>query len=365
MGFGQPLLLLLLAVLLPLFAAWLWLARWRRAAARRLVGGAPQRVSRRRRLAKLSLLAAGLALVAVAAALPRRGERRILLPREGSDVIIGLDVSASMLATDVQPNRLDRAKGILTGLLDRLPGDRIGLVVFAGNAGLRFPLTTDVAVARELIGSTTIKDGGLAPGTGIGDAIRLAVSTFPPDTQTRSRVLVLVTDGEDLAGGPLDAAQQARAQNIVVHTVGVGTDAGGTIVLPTAGRGTRSTPAASEPATSRRDAGLLRQIAEVGRGRYFDAANDDVAAGLANEIGRLERTAFESQEGTLPIERFQPFVAAALVLLVLELLLTESPGRRRGRKRPATAHGRRRAPPAASAASPTERPVVAVERAHP
>src|SRR5581483_6595950 len=187
MGFGQPLLLLLLAVLLPLFAAWLWLARWRRAAA---------------------------------AALPRRGERRILLPREGSDVIIGLDVSASMLATDVQPNRLDRAKGILTGLLDRLPGDRIGLVVFAGNAGLRFPLTTDVAVARELIGSTTIKDGGLAPGTGIGDAIRLAVSTFPPDTQTRSRVLVLVTDGEDLAGGPLDAAQQARAQNIVVHTVG-------------------------------------------------------------------------------------------------------------------------------------------------
>lgn len=363
MSFGQPLLLLLLIALLPVVAAWIWLGLWRRAAARRLAGTSARRISRWRRPVKMALVLCGLALVAVAAAGPRRGERRVLLPRQGADVIIGLDVSASMLATDVAPNRFDQAKLMLNNLLDRLQGDRVGLVVFAGNAGLRFPLTTDIEVAKDLINSSAIKEGGLSAGTGIGDAIRLAVSTYPEGEEgARSKVLVLVTDGEDIAGGPEDAVRQARDRGIIVHTVGIGTQEGGAIVLPTPARGGGGA-GNTTPATSRRDEGLLRLLADTGRGRYFDAATGDVAAGVADAIGRLERTNFESQEGTIPIERFQPFVIAALALLALDLLIGESAGRlRRTRVKPPRKPARAVAPSKAPAPAASER-AVATERA--
>ncbi len=337
MHFGAPALLLLLLGLVPALAALLWLARWRRRAVQRLVSGAGSPVSGRRRLLKGALVLSALALLAVAAARPQRGSRRVLLPREGSDVMVALDVSASMLATDVAPNRLERAKQLLSELLDQVQGDRVGLVEFAGSAALRFPLTTDLTVARDLIRGATIREGGLAPGTGLGEALRLAVSSFPPDGPARSRLIVLVTDGEDLAGSPLEAAALARERGIAVYTVGIGTAAGGPIVRPSPAPrpAPRQDPRSDEPAISRRDEGLLRNLADAARGRYIDGNEDDASAQLAEEIGRLARTRFESQEGTIPIERFQWFAAAALLLLALDLLLPE---RRRGR----TAARRRR-----------------------
>jgi Ca-activated chloride channel family protein len=340
MSFGAPVLLLLLIALLPVAAALLWLARWRRAATRRLVRGAGQRVSRTRRLLKAALLLAALALLAVAAARPQHGSKRILLPREGTDVMVTLDVSASMLATDIAPSRFDRAKVVLSALLDRLQGDRVGLTVFAGSAELRFPLTTDVAAARQLINSTAIKEGGLSAGTGIGNGIRLAVDSFPADDQTRGKVLVLVSDGEDLSGSPQDAIKGAVARGITVHTIGVGTAAGGPIVAPARPNGTavpRVDPETGRPATSRLDEGLRRDLATAGKGRYVDGSSDDAAATIADEISRLERTRFESQEGRVPIERFQIFAAVALALLALELLISEG-----GRARTAARSGQTR-----------------------
>lgn len=330
MQFGAPALLVLLLGLLPALAALLWLARWRRRAVQRLVHGAGSPLSGRRRLLKGALALSALALLAVAAARPQRGSRRVLLPREGSDVMVTLDVSASMLATDVAPNRLERAKLVLSQLLDQVQGDRVGLVEFAGSAALRFPLTTDLSVARELIRSATVREGGLAPGTGLGEALRLAVSSFPSEGPARSRVVVLVTDGEDLAGSPLEAATLARERGIAVYTVGIGTAAGGPIVQPAPGGrpAPRLDPQTGEPPISRRDEGLLRSLAAAARGRYIDGNEEDAPALLAEEIGRLARTRFESQEGTIPIERFQWFAAAALALLALDLLLPE---RRRGR----------------------------------
>jgi Ca-activated chloride channel family protein len=323
--FGAPVLLLLLLGLPPVLAALLWLARWRRRVVQRLVSGAGSPISGRRRLLKAGLVLSALALLAVAAARPQRGSRRVLLPREGSDVMVALDVSASMLATDVAPNRLERAKQVLGALLDQVQGDRVGLVVFAGSAALRFPLTTDLSVARELIRGATVREGGLAPGTGLGEALRLAVSSFPRDGQARSRVVVLVTDGEDLAGSPLEAATLARERGIAVYTVGIGTAAGGPIVQPGPGGrpAPRLDPQTGEPATSRRDEGLLRSLAAAAHGRYLDGNEDDAPTLLAGEIGRLARTRFESQEGAIPIERFQWFAAAALLLLALDLLLPE------------------------------------------
>lgn len=353
MRFGAPYVLFLLLALLPVAAAMLALARWRRAAAGRLVTGAGS-VPRTRRIFKGALLLTALALIALAAARPQRGSQSVVLPREGTDVMIALDVSLSMLATDVAPNRFERAKVTLNSLLDRLQGDRVGLVVFAGTAGLRFPLTTDVAAARELIRSATIKEGGLAAGTGIGDAIRVAVESFPATDETRSRVLLIVTDGEDTAGAPQEAVRRARDRGIIVSTMGIGTEAGGAIVVPrpTSVAG-RALPPPPEQGTSRRDAAVLRQVATAGRGIYFDGNDDDPAAAVANEIGRLARTRFESQEGSLPVERFQWFLVAALVLLAVDFLLPDRPGRRRSLatdRAPAERAGRDRSRPASPAA---------------
>lgn len=327
MHFGTPLLLVLLLALVPVGLALAALARWRRAAARRLVLGGGERVSPWRRALKAGLVLAALACIAVAAARPQRGSKRLLLPREGTDVMIALDVSISMLTPDVEPNRFDRAKAILGGLLDRLQGDRVGLVVFAGTAGVRFPLTIDTPAARELIQSAAIKEGGLAAGTGIGDGIRVAAGAFPQGDQTRSKVLLIVSDGEDLGGSPQDAVRMARDRGITISTLGIGTEAGGPVTRPnpagTPGRRPTAEPPPGEPATSRRDEAVLRQLATTGRGRYFDGNAADPAADVAEEIGRLERTRFESQEGTIPVERYQWLAAAALLLLTAEFLLPD------------------------------------------
>jgi Ca-activated chloride channel family protein len=342
MSFGAPFLLLLLLALLPVAVALLALARWRRTAVRRLVAGAAGRASRTRRMLKAGLVLAALALLAVAAARPQHGSRHVLLPREGRDVMVTLDVSVSMLTADVTPNRFDRAKAILGSLLDRLPGDRVGLVVFAGNATLRIPLTSDIEAARAVIQSTTIKEGGLSAGTGIGDGIRVAATSFPTEDAARSKVMLVVSDGEDLSGSPLDAVRTARDKGVTVYTLGVGTAAGGEVVVPGSG-GTptpRIDPSTGQPATSRLDDALLRQLASAGGGRYFDGNSGDPAAAITDELDRLARTRFESQEGSIPIERFQWFAAAALALLLIDFLLPDTLRRVRTAHRPVRDAGR-------------------------
>jgi Ca-activated chloride channel family protein len=254
----------------------------------------------------------------------------VLLPREGTDVMVALDVSASMLAPDVPPSRFEHAKVLIGQLLYVLHGDRVGLTVFAGNAILRFPLTTDVEAARELINSTAIRDGNLRPGTGIGEALKVAGGAFGPDS-ARSKLIVLISDGEDLAGDPLPATQTPREQGAVVYTIGLGTEEGSALPAATTAAGRsqpRLDPATGQPAVSRANEALLRQIASAGGGRFFNGNGDAAIPTLTAEIAGLQRTKFQSQEGSLPVERYQWFVGAALALLLLESVLPE---RRRGR----------------------------------
>ena len=338
--FARPWVLVLLAAVPVVTLLLLWLAAWRRGAARRLVGHpAVPRANGFARAIKALLLLVGLTLLVIAAARPQIGSRPVLLPREGVDVMIALDASASMLATDLQPNRLEHAKRLIGQLLDALQGDRVGLVTFAGNAVLRFPLTTDIEAARELVRSTAVREGNLRPGTGIGDALRVAGTSFGEDA-ARSKVIVLISDGEDLAGEALPAVRTPRDRDVRLYTVGLGTDEGSPLAVtdPRTGRvQPRIDPQTGQQAVSRANESLMRQLAAAGNGRFFNGNGDDAVAGLTQEIAALERSKFASQEGSQPVERYQWFLAPALALLVLEMLIPE----RRWRTRTAASRERR------------------------
>lgn len=170
------------------------------------------------------LLLLGLSLVIFAVARPQWGARAVMLKRRGLDIVVALDVSKSMLATDVKPDRLTRAKREISGVLDRLAGDRIGLVVFAGDAFVQCPLTLDAAAARLLLEAVDTHSAG-RPGTAIAEAIRTASDMFETN-EHQFKVLILVTDGESTEGDALSAAQDAAKVGIRIYTVGVGTPSG-------------------------------------------------------------------------------------------------------------------------------------------
>lgn len=334
-SFGAPAFLALL-VAIPLLglAFVLFLRWWRRAlvdfAGPSALGGGVWAVQGRR-LLRLALVALALALLALALARPQLGSQPTQLRRQGVDLVIALDVSQSMLAQDVQPNRLEAAKKELVRLLDRLQGHRVGLVLFAGEAMLRFPLTTDIGVAQELLREVRIGDFALRPGTAIGDAVRVATTAFTRK-ETASKVLLLVTDGEDLGSRPLEAAAMAAQEEITIYTVGIGSPQGSTIPVRDPSDGQvrpKIDPVTGGPALTRLDEALLRQMAQAGDGRYFSVGVGDLSFdAVANEVGRLARTTFAVATGSRPIERFQPFALVSLALLVLELAVPEKVGRR-------------------------------------
>jgi len=334
LAFGTPQLLPLVALAVAAAVVYFWLAARRRAAAARYGGGRSLHAasfSQTRQTAKAVLVVTALALLGLAAARPQIGRQRTLLQREGTDVIIALDVSLSMSAQDVKPSRLDRARSAIGTLLDHLQGDRIGLVTFAGSAQLRFPLTTDVEAARKVVQSVTFKDGGLRAGTSVGEALRQTTEGFAND-RTRSKIVVLVSDGEDLGDDAASAAQFVSSEGITLDTIGVGLEEPTPVVVlnPRTGQvEPRKDPRSQGPLLTTADPKALRQLAASNRGHYFSGNSDDFAVQLADEIGRLQKTRFESAEGDVPVERYQLLAGAAALLLLLEFLLPAGRSRRR------------------------------------
>ena len=292
-SFGAPLLLPLIAVALLLAAFYWWMFRRRREAEQRYRGtGTGLRsasFSPSRQVLKAALVVVAVALLGLAAALPRAGTKRQVLQKEGTDVVVALDVSLSMSARDASPTRLDRAKAAIGALIDHLQGDRLGLVTFAGSANLRFPLTTDAEAARAVLDSVTYKDGGLQAGTSISSALRQATQGFAND-QTRSKVLVLVSDGEDLGDDAAGAAQFVQSEGISLDTIGVGgTDP--VQILVNNPRTQRYDPVLDpntrQPVTTTADPKALQQLAASNQGQFYNGNTDDFAVQLADEIGRL------------------------------------------------------------------------------
>ena len=317
-------------MLVPLLAGCAWLSlRNRQKALRRFVAEpmlarlAPA-VDPRRRVGKMLLVLVAMSLLLTALARPQFGTRLETVEREGQDVVVALDVSLSMLAEDIQPSRLAKAKHAIGSFIDLLQGDRIGLVAFAGAAFVQCPLTLDYAAARLFLDAL---DTSILPvqGTALEEAILKSTDMFTGEEKTH-KVLVLITDGESHQGDPVAAAGKAAEQGVVIYTVGIGSLEGTPIPVRDE-RGRREgfkKDAGGNVVMTRLDQGTLQEIARETGGRYFRASpGERELIDIQAEIAGMDKKRLSAQEFTQFDEQFQAFVGLAWVLLVLELLLGE------------------------------------------
>jgi Ca-activated chloride channel family protein len=281
------------------------------------------------RVLQTAFRAAGLLLFALALAQPQCGSRTELARRRGIDLVVALDASKSMLARDVAPDRLDRAKLELNALLDSLKGDRVGIVAFAGDAYVQCPLTSDYAAAKlflRAVDPEQMQQGG----TNIGAALQLAQSMLEnADRGAKDRVVVLLSDGEDLSGEEMEAAESLKAAGIKVYAVGIGSEAGEPI--PELSKGGEvvgyKKDASGNTVLTRLDRAGLEGIAQLTGGEFFYQPHGVAVQEVAARIDRLQKSEIESRLTVRWDERFQAFLAPGLLLLALGMLL---PGRRRG-----------------------------------
>ncbi|MCX5679541.1 MAG: VWA domain-containing protein [Candidatus Omnitrophica bacterium] len=317
------------------FIFYLWASRRRRSklerfADRSLIGSIAPSMSIARRTIKASLVVAGIVLMLVALARPQWGFEWQEVKRTGLDIMIAMDVSKSMLANDVKPNRLERSKFAVKDLVKKLDGDRMGLIAFAGTSFLQCPLTIDYngfLLSLDDLSVFTIPRGG----TSISSAIREAMQAFSQNktdaaNERKYRVLVVITDGEDFEGDALAAAKEAAAAGVKIFCVGVGTPEGELIPVS---EGYTSKEylldKTGEAVKTRLNEDILKEIAISTGGSYVRATQGDFGLVLLYEksISRLEKRDIEAKMKKSYQERFQYFLGAAVLLLLAEMLLSE------------------------------------------
>lgn len=261
----------------------------------------------------LRLLAISCLIIAMARPQTRNDEE--LKTGQGIDIILCLDVSGSMVAEDLLPNRLEASKQIAANFVDLRPTDRIGVVIFSGESFTLVPLTTDKAVLKSQI--YNIQMGALVDGTAIGDGLGISVGRLK-DSKTKSKVIILLTDGENQGGriDPLAGKELAKAYNIRVYTIGIGTDGYANVRESDGMGGTRV-----RQQKVNIDEKLLRLIAEQTGGLYFRARDNESLKGIYKEIDQLEKSKIEVTALHRYTERFFPFAIAAAALLLLEIVL--------------------------------------------
>lgn len=249
---------------------------------------------------------------------PQIGAKLSERQTKGAEIMICLDVSNSMLAQDYTPCRLERAKLAISSLVDKLHDDRIGLIIFAGSSFVQLPVTTDYVSAKMFLSSI---DAGSVPvqGTAIGDAIHTAMKSFSAQSE-KSRVIILISDGENHEDDAVAAARDAAQAGIRIYTVGVGSSAGQPI--PVDGELLRDKD--GNIVVSRLDEKTLRQVADAGGGAYIQAGNEEFGLNpIINDIRAMEGELFSSVVFEEYDEQYMYFFAIALILLVLEMLVGE------------------------------------------
>ncbi len=253
---------------------------------------------------------------------PKVGSRLETVKRKGIDMVVALDVSNSMLAEDIKPDRLDRAKMAISNLIDKLNGDRIGLIVFAGRAYKQLPLTTDYGAAKLFLSAVDTK---IVPvqGTAIGAAINMATSSF--DSNKHNRAIVVITDGENHQGDAIGAAKNAAAKGIKVFTIGMGLPDGAPIPMyDENGNKSFLKDRSGKVVITKLNEPMLQEIASAGNGAYARANNANVGLdNILSKINKIKKKELETKHFTDYEHRFQIFLGLALLFLVLELLITD------------------------------------------
>ena len=273
---------------------------------------------------RIILFALAFAFFAIGMARPQTGARLAEHKSRGVEVMVALDVSNSMLAEDYSPNRLERAKLAISRLTDKLQDDRIGLIIFAGTPFVQLPITTDYISAKMFLSSVSTESVPVQ-GTAIGEAITLGVKSFSAQSE-KSRVIIVISDGENHEDDAVAAAKQAADFGIRVYTIGVGSPEGQPI--PVGGELLKDKQ--GNIVVTRLDEDALRQVARAGNGAYIHAGNEEFGLNpIIDDIRRMDEEEFGSIMFEDFDEQYMYFFAAVLVLLLLEMLI----GERRWRKK--------------------------------
>jgi len=321
---------LYLLLLIPLFLVGYALLRWLRSRRVKAFGDPalvnalmPSR-SRSKGWVRMVLFCLGFLFFVLGLARPQTGAKLSERKTKGAEIIVALDVSNSMLAQDYSPNRLERAKLAISRLTDMLQEDRIGLVIFAGTSFVQLPVTTDYVSAKMFLNSI---DTGSIPiqGTAIGDAIRLSIKSFSAQSE-KSRVIIVISDGENHEDDPVAAARQAAEIGIKVYTIGVGSAEGQPIPMD----GALLRDQKGEIVVTKLDEKTLRDIAKAGNGAYIHAGNEEFGLNpIVQDIRRMEDEEFGSIVFEEYDEQYMYFFGIALLLFVIEMLIGERKPRRK------------------------------------
>lgn len=253
---------------------------------------------------------------------PQIGSKLEEVKREGIEIMVAIDVSNSMLAEDIKPNRLESAKQAINNLINKLYNDKIGIILFAGDSFLQLPLTTDYSAAKLLL-STVSTDLIPTQGTAIGSAIQLAMDSFTEESKS-GKALIIITDGENHEDDALSMAKEANEKGITITTIGMGTEEGAPIPLMRNGqRVDFIKDREGNTVVTKLDAAMLSQIASTANGGFLRASNAGVdLKEIIDEMQDLDKETFESKVFTDYEDRFQIFLAICLFILVLEFFIS-------------------------------------------
>jgi len=263
-----------------------------------------------------------LSFLIVALARPQIGSRLTMTKRYGVDIMIAIDTSSSMLAQDIKPSRIEKAKLEISSLIDKLKGDRVGILTFAGDSFMQCPLTLDYSAAKMFL--NIIEPGMMPkPGTAIGDAIKVATKSFTKK-ERKHKVLVLITDGEDHNTNPAEAASEAKKEGVMIYTIGIGTRKGEPIpIMDSSGRiSGYKKDKSGEVVKTKLDEEMLQKIALITDGKYYHAtAGEFELDKIYGEIDKMDKKELSSRLFTQYEDRFQYFLGIAFILLCIEFMV--------------------------------------------
>ena len=277
--------------------------------------------SQNRQYLKLGLLLSGLTLLIVGWANPQFSNKKEKVKRKGVDVYLALDISQSMMAEDIAPNRLEKAKRFAGNLIEELAGNRIGILYFAGNAYLQVPLTIDYSAASAMLRSAN-PNLASSQGTAIGEAVDFAMRGFEVKDQ-QNKVLFIISDGESHDEGAIEKVKEARDNGMMIFTFGVGTTEGSLIPVNIGNRSDYKRDATGNPVKSRLNEEMMVQIAEAGGGTYFNLLESEskIFEAINSRIEKMQKQEFEQRSFTSFESYFQWLLLPALLLFLAEFLI--------------------------------------------